>query len=63
MNTPNGSSNYFKNIQIGAGFYLNGNWCIKRSTRTADLYRDFNQSELFGRFYVGQGEVCKRRKD
>lgn len=53
--------NIFKNIQVGAGFYLNGNWCVKLSTKTADVYRDYSMTECFGRFYVGQNEVCSSR--
>lgn len=54
--------NTFKNILVGAGFYCNGNWCIKRSSRTADVYRDYAKSEFFGRFYFKQDEICTRRK-
>ena len=55
--------NIFKNIQIGAGFYLNGNWCVKRSSRTADVYRDPSMIMYLTWAYVKQNEVCTSRKD
>lgn len=49
----------FKNIQLGAAFWCNGNYCIKRSSRTADIYGGSGDTdEHFGRFYFGQSEVC-----
>lgn len=47
----------FKNIQVGAAFYCNGNYCIKRSTRTADLY-ELPEGKKYGRFYFRSGETC-----
>lgn len=52
--------NVFKNIQVGAAFYLNGNYCIKRSSRTADVY-ERDGGKHYGRFYVKMNEICKSR--
>jgi len=52
--------NTFKNIQIGAAFFCNGNYCIKRSSRTADMYKVPN-GELLGRFYYRQTDICTSR--
>ena len=41
----------FGELQIGDCFYCGGNWCIKKSTRTAWINRD---KTLW--FYFGQNE-------
>jgi hypothetical protein len=50
----------FKNIQVGAGFYLNGNWYVKRSSRTADMYTNRDDAKPFRWFYVRQNEICTK---
>lgn len=53
--------NTFKNIAIGAAFYLNGNYCIKRSSRTADVWYDGPGSKYMGWWYVKEHEICTSR--
>lgn len=43
----------FKGIAIGQRFFCNGNWCIKRSTRTAML-EGYNKVFYFGRLEAVQ---------
>lgn len=54
--------NAFKNIQVGAAFYCNGNYCIKRSTRTADVHESGEGGAHYGIFYFRMGETCYSQK-
>lgn len=42
----------FKQVKVGYMFVLNGNRCIKRSSRTAKLV-EYNKV-----FYIGKNETC-----
>ena len=43
----------FSELEIGQTFYCNGNWCVKKSSRTA-LLKGFDKT-----FYFGQNETVK----
>jgi len=43
----------FSDLPLGARFILNGNECIKKSTRTLYMVR-WSRT-----FYAGQNELCK----
>ena len=55
--------NTFNNVQIGAGFWCNGNYYIKRSTRTADMWRDDTRQFYCGWFYMRMGDLCTSRRN